>query len=182
MLVGGLVFNLGFKGGYLDKNQVRIEMECENLKVGVYCVMRVYVAITGDLFHYGHVAFLKSAKTFGTDLIVGVCSDADVSKYKRQPIMSLSERVSVIEACKYVDDVIPDAPAVTSAAFIQKNNIDVVVATKAYSSAVLQEYYSDPLRLNILELVEYTDSISTTQIIRRCYDIYSCTNGNLRRL
>ena len=61
-----------------------------------------YVAITGDLFHCGHVAFLKKAKTFGGDLIVGVHSDADVSKYKGQPIMSLTERVSVIEACKYV--------------------------------------------------------------------------------
>ena len=68
--------------------------------------MRVYVAITGDLFHYGHVAFLKSAKSFGTDLIVGVCSDADVSKYKRPPIMSLNERIAVIESCKYVDEVI----------------------------------------------------------------------------
>ena len=61
-----------------------------------------YVAITGDLFHCGHVAFLKNAKTFGGDLIVGVHSDADVSKYKGQPIMSLTERVCVIEACKYV--------------------------------------------------------------------------------
>lgn len=59
--------------------------------------MRVYVAITDDLFHIGHVAFLKSAKSFGTDLKVGVCSDADVLKYKRQPILSLYERVAFIE-------------------------------------------------------------------------------------
>ena len=144
--------------------------------------MRVYVAITGDLFHYGHVAFLKSAKSFGTDLIVGVCSDADVSKYKRQPVMSLNERVSVVEACKYVDEVIPAAPAATSAAFIQKHNIDLVVATKAYSNAELQEYYGDPLRLNLLQLVDYTDSVSTTQIIKRCQAIYSRTKGNLGQL
>ena len=144
--------------------------------------MRVYVAITGDLFHYGHVAFLKRAKHFGTDLIVGICSDADVSKYKRQPIMSLTERVAVIEACRYVDEVIPAAPAVTSAAFIQKHDIDLVVATKAYSSSVLQEYYGDPLRLNLLQLVDYTDSVSTTEIIKRCYAIYSRTKGNLGKL
>jgi len=144
--------------------------------------MRIYVAITGDLFHFGHVAFLESARAFGTDLIVGVCSDADVSEYKRRPIMSLDERVSVISACKYVDEVIPAAPAVTSAAFIQKHDIDVVVATKAYSGAVLQQYYGDPLRLNILRLVDYTDNVSTTQIIKRCYDTYTRTNGNLGRL
>lgn len=144
--------------------------------------MRVYVAITGDLFHYGHVAFLKSAKSFGTDLIVGVCSDEDVSKYKRDPIMSLKERVAVIESCKYVDEVIPAAPAVTSAAFIQKHKIDLVVATKAYSNAVLQEYYSDPLRLNLLKLVDYTDSVSTTQIIKRCHAQYVRTKGDLGQL
>ena len=144
--------------------------------------MRVYVAITGDLFHYGHVAFLKRAKDFGTDLIVGVCSDADVSKYKRQPIMSLTERVAVIEACRYVDEVIPAAPAATSAAFIQKHDIDLVVATKAYSSSVLQEYYGDPLRSNLLKLVDYTDSVSTTDIIKRCHAIYSRTKGNLGQL
>jgi len=141
--------------------------------------MRVYVAITGDLFHYGHVAFLRSARTFGTELIVGVCSDIDVKNYKRQPIMSLAERISVIQACKYVDEVIPAAPAVTTAQFIRKHDINVVVATKAYSSAVLQEYYRDPLRLEILKLVEYTDDISTTQIIERCYNYYTATNGNL---
>ena len=144
--------------------------------------MRVYVVITGDLFHHGHVAFLKKAKMFGTDLIVGVCSDSDVSKYKRKPIMSLTERVSVIEACKYVDEVIASAPAVTSTEFIQNNEIDVVVATKAYSSKVIQEYYADPLRLNLLQLVDYTHSVSTTQIIKRCYDMYSRTNGNLGKL
>lgn len=143
--------------------------------------MRVYVVITGDLFHYGHVAFLKKAKSMGTHLIVGVCSDADVSEYKRPPIMSLSERVSVIEACKYVDEVIPAAPAVTTAKFVQKNSIDFVVATKAYSNNILNEYYGEPLRLNILKLVEYTDSISTTKIIKRCYDFYSRSNGELGR-
>ena len=141
--------------------------------------MRIYVAITGDLFHYGHVAFLKSARTFGTELIVGVCSDADVSKYKRKPIMSLSERVSVIAACKYVDQVIPAAPAVTSVTFIEKHEIDLVVASKAYSSAVLEQYYGDPLKLEILKLVEYTDNVSTTEIIKRCYDMYLRTDGKL---
>ena len=144
--------------------------------------MRIYVAITGDLFHYGHVAFLKQAKAFGKELIVGVCSDADVSNYKRQPIMSLDERVAVIGACKYVDEVIPAAPPQTSAEFIQKHNIDLVVATKAYSKSVLQEYYGDALRLNILQLVDYTDSVSTTQIIKRCHAFYLSKKGNLGKL
>ena len=126
MMVGGLAFSPCFKGGQLSGNEFPIATNRVSKTEGGYCDVSVYVAITGDLFHCGHVAFLKNAKTFGGDLIVGVYSDADVSKYKHQPIMSLTERVSVIEACKYVDQVIPATPAVTSAAFIQKNNIDVV--------------------------------------------------------
>jgi glycerol-3-phosphate cytidylyltransferase-like family protein len=93
--------------------------------------------------------------------------------------MSLTVRVSVIEACKYVDQVIRAAPAVTSAASIQKNNIDVVVASKSYSNTELQKWYGELLRLNLLQFVDYTDSVSTTEIIKRCHANYSRTKDNV---
>ena len=71
---------------------------------------RVYVDMVGDLFDAGHVALLRSARELGDHLVVGVLSDETVAAYKRQPIMNLTERLAVIEACRYVDEVIPDAP------------------------------------------------------------------------
>lgn len=68
--------------------------------------MIIYTTLVGDLFHYGHVNMLKLCKEIGTYLIVGVIDDKDVESYKRTPIMSLEERTKVIEACKYVDQVI----------------------------------------------------------------------------
>jgi len=143
---------------------------------------KVYVCITGDLFHYGHIEFLKKAREFGDQLVVGVCSDSDVQSYKRRPIMTLEERILVIESCKHVDQVVKNAPAITSNLFIQKHQIDIVVATKSYSPEVLNHYFNDPINLNILKLVDYTDGISTSQIIKRCYERYVELHGDLGEL
>ena len=71
---------------------------------------RVYVDMVGDLFHAGHVSLLREARRHGDWLVVGVLSDDTAASYKRRPIMNLAERVAVIESCKYVDEVIEDAP------------------------------------------------------------------------
>ena len=49
------------------------------MKILEKAIMRIYASVTGDLFHYGHVAFFKSARAFGISLTVGICSNADVS-------------------------------------------------------------------------------------------------------
>ena len=49
--------------------------------------------MVADLFHYGHVEFLRQAKQLGDHLIVGICSDNDVKSYKRKPILSMEERM-----------------------------------------------------------------------------------------
>ena len=144
--------------------------------------MRVYVCITGDLFHHGHISFFKRAKEFGEYLIVGICSDDEVETYKRRPIMTLTERASVIQMCRLVDETIVGAPASTTKLLIEKNNIDIVVATKAYSKDILNEFYSDPKGLGILKLVDYEKGISTTDIIKRCYQTFLNSNGSLGQL
>lgn len=63
---------------------------------------RVYVDMVGDLFHAGHVSLLREAPGHGDRLVVGVHSDDTAASYKRRPIMTLDERVAVIEACRYV--------------------------------------------------------------------------------
>jgi len=67
---------------------------------------KVYVVMVADLFHYGHVEFLKHARAFGNYLIVGLLTDERVKQYKRLPIMNLEERMWVIESCRYVDEVV----------------------------------------------------------------------------
>ena len=52
--------------------------------------------MVADLFHYGHVNFLKKASSHGDFLLVGVHADEEVMTYKRRPILSMEERVASV--------------------------------------------------------------------------------------
>lgn len=61
-----------------------------------------------DMFHIGHLNILKNAKEHCDYLIVGVSTDELVQDYKhKKPIIPFEERIKIVEAIKYVDEVIP---------------------------------------------------------------------------
>ena len=62
----------------------------------------------------------------GDKLIVGIHSDETIKKYKREPIMKMKERIAVIESCKYVDVVIPDAPLTITEEYIKPSSKKMV--------------------------------------------------------
>jgi cytidyltransferase-like protein len=123
--------------------------------------------MVGDLFHWGHVELFKAARAFGDFLIVGVLSDSVASSYKRLPIMTMAERVSVIQACRFVDAVIPDAPDVVTSEFMHAHGISLVVHGSDLSAETREKIYADPVREGKLRVVDYTKGISTSDIIRR---------------
>lgn len=66
-----------------------------------------YTAGCYDMFHIGHLNILKQAKRHCDYLIVGVNSDDAMYSYKKKyPVISESERMAIIEAIKYVDEVV----------------------------------------------------------------------------
>ena len=128
---------------------------------------RVYVDMVADLFHYGHANFLRQAKQFGDHLIVGIHSDEVVKEYKRTPILNMKERVDTVSSCRYVDEVISDAPLVIDLKWLNTHRIDLVVHGDDFSEHMKQLCYKVPIDLGILRLVSYTSRISTTEIIQR---------------
>lgn len=66
----------------------------------------VYVAMCGDIIHYGHVNIINKAAKLG-EVVVGLHSDEVVSSLMRLPILSYEERKRVIENIKGVSRVIP---------------------------------------------------------------------------
>ena len=65
-----------------------------------------YTQGTFDTLHYGHVRLLKRAKEKCDYLIVGVNSDALVESYKNtKTIINEDERLEIVSALKYVDEV-----------------------------------------------------------------------------
>jgi cytidyltransferase-like protein len=131
---------------------------------------RVYVDMVGDLFHAGHVTLLREARRLGDWLIVGVLSDDTAASYKRRPIMSLAERVAVIESCRYVDEVIEDAPFHVTGEFLALHDITTVVHGDDLSSEGAGFVYGPAAAEGKLQYVRRTRGISTTEVIQRVLD------------
>jgi len=67
---------------------------------------KVYVAMSADLVHPGHINILKNAQKFGA-VTVGLLTDKAIASYKRLPFMSYEQRKVVIENIKGVERVVP---------------------------------------------------------------------------
>jgi len=66
--------------------------------------MRIVVVSGGfDPIHSGHLALLREASGMGDKLIVGLNSDAWLTRKKGKPFMPLDERLQIIQSIKYVD-------------------------------------------------------------------------------
>ena len=61
-----------------------------------------------DMFHVGHLNLLMRAREQCDRLIVGVSTDEVVISYKKHPpIVPYAERVAIVKAIRYVDEVVP---------------------------------------------------------------------------
>ncbi|OAJ36529.1 hypothetical protein BDEG_20694 [Batrachochytrium dendrobatidis JEL423] len=131
----------------------------------------VYVAGSFDMFHTGHIEYLKNACKEGTYVVAGIYSDKAVSCTKRAeyPIMNLHERALSVLACRYVDDIIMDAPVVPSLEFLNEHHIDVVCHLAATSSEVQDEdiYKAAKEAGKFKEIDNPFPDASTDNIVRR---------------
>ena len=69
--------------------------------------LKIVLATGGyDPIHSGHIEYFKAARRLGDKLIVGVNSDAWLTRKKNRPFMSVADRVKIVEELKCVDSVI----------------------------------------------------------------------------
>lgn len=66
--------------------------------------MIVYVGMSADMVHPGHLNILRKARELG-DVVVGLLTDEAIASYKRMPFMSFEQRREVIENIKGVTRV-----------------------------------------------------------------------------
>lgn len=130
--------------------------------------MRGYVSMVGDLFHVGHINLVRAVGDLGYSVVVGVHSDAEVEKYKRTPVMTMDERVAAVQACKYVTDVVPEAPTIIDEEFMTRHNIDMVFHGHTEEEDYLyQDMFKVPMSMGKFTRTERTPGISTTMLIDR---------------
>lgn len=102
--------------------------------------------------------------------MVGVLSDDTAASYKRRPIMTLAERVAVIESCRYVDEVIADASLRVTEEFLAEHGIATVVHGDDLSPEGAEFVYGPAAAAGKLAYIPRTGGISTTQLIERVLD------------
>ena len=134
--------------------------------------INVYTGGTFDLFHSGHVNFLKRCADLGF-VTVALNTDQFIADYKgRPPVMSFEQRKAVLEACVYVDEVIPNKGGADSKPSILQVNPDIIVIGSDWAR---RDYYKqmqfDQDWLDQhgfgLAYIPYTSEISTTILKQR---------------
>ncbi|XP_021713827.1 choline-phosphate cytidylyltransferase 2-like [Chenopodium quinoa] len=140
--------------------------------------VRVYADGIYDLFHFGHARSLEQAKKSfpNTYLLVGCCSDAITHKYKGKTVMNEAERYESLRHCKWVDEVIPDAPWVVDQEFLDAHKIDYVAHDAlpyADTSGSCNDVYEFVKLAGKFKETQRTDGISTSDIIMRIVKDYN---------
>ena len=88
------------------------------------------VIVTGgfDPLHSGHIAYFEAARALGDRLVVGLNSDAWLTRKKGRPFMPMAERRAIIENLRMVDKVIEFDDA-------DNTSIDAIRVARAHYTA-----------------------------------------------
>ncbi|XP_028855911.1 phosphate cytidylyltransferase 1A, choline b [Denticeps clupeoides] len=161
---------------------LRVTMEEAHRGTPLDRPVRVYADGIFDLFHSGHARALMQAKRLfpNTHLIVGVCSDDLTHKFKGFTVMNEDERYDAVSHCRYVDEVVRNAPWTLTPEFLAKHRIDFVAHDDIpYSSAGSDDVYKHIKDAGMFAPTQRTEGISTSDIITRIvrdYDVYARRN------
>lgn len=114
-----------------------------------------------DVFHIGHVNLFKRIKQNFDKVIVGVHNDEQVMTYKPKPKIPYKDRIEIVRACKYVDEVVEDADLVTTDAVLDRVGADYVIAGREKEEYISKYYQVSPNRLH---LINRTEGVSSSML------------------
>lgn len=101
-------------------------------------------------------------------LLVGVCSDELVKAYKASPVLTSAERYESVRHCKWVDEVVEDAPWQVTAEFMNEHQIDYVAHDEEpYVSAGSDDVYWYPKSIGAFLPTRRTNGVSTSELLAR---------------
>ncbi len=116
---------------------------------------------TFDLLHYGHIRLLKRARELGDYLVVAISTDEFNAIKGKKSYHSYETRKMMLEAIRYVDEVIPENNWEQKISDVKDHNIDVVVMGDDWAGSDKFDYLKEYCDLVFLSR---TEGISTTKI------------------
>ena len=118
-----------------------------------------------DMFHVGHLRLLKKAKENCDYLIVGVSSDELVKQYKNKtPVIPLADRMEIISAIKYVDEVVVQKDRDKLAAHSELNFQVMFVGDDWKGNPLWTQLEQDLQKRGAhIKYFEYTKNVSSSQ-------------------
>lgn len=148
----------------------------------------VYVGMSADLLHPGHLNILRKAQELG-NVTVGLLTDQAIASYKRIPFMTYDQRQELLDGLRFVDRVVPQT-TLDYVPNLRKYKPDFVVHGDDWREGVQKE-----TRKKVIEslsewggqLVEipYTEGISSTKLNESLKQLGTTPEirlGSLRRM
>eukprot|EP01156_Anaeramoeba_ignava_P010296 Anaeramoba_ignava/a479298_55.p1 GENE.a479298_55~~a479298_55.p1 ORF type:complete len:310 (-),score=72.94 a479298_55:320-1249(-) len=130
--------------------------------------IRVWVDGCFDMMHWGHANFIRQARELGDYLICGVHSDEEIEKNKGPTVLKGEERYQAVEGCKWVDEVVRDAPYITSLEYLNKYNCDFCIHGDDLSvTKDGRDSYAEIKEAGKFRTVPRTTGVSTTDLVGR---------------
>lgn len=145
----------------------------------------VYVGMSADIIHPGHLNIIKEANKLGR-VIVGVLTDEAIASYKRLPYLNYEQRALVVKNLKGVSEVIPQT-TLDYRPNLEKIRPDYVLHGDDWKEGVQKE-----TRQKVIDTVAkwggkvidvpYTKGISSTQLNARIKEIGTTPEIRMKRL
>lgn len=146
---------------------------------------KVYVGMSTDVIHHGHIKILEAARELG-EVTVGLLTDEAIASFKRLPLLSYEQRKKIIENIKGVNEVVPQE-TLDYVPNLIKLKPDYVVHGTDWRTGVQKR-----TREKVIETLsewggklvepEHTRDVSSTQLIDKMNEIGTTPEVRLKKL
>lgn len=146
---------------------------------------KVYIALSVDIIHEGHINILKTAYKYG-DVIVGLLTDEAIASYKNLPHLNYSRRKIIVQNIKYVKKVVPQ----NTLSYVPNLNLikpDIVVHGDDWKHGIQKKIRKDVIKTlkkwsgKLIE-PKYTKNISSTIIRDKILEIGALPQNRVSKL
>ena len=146
----------------------------------------VYLGMSADIIHTGHLNIIHEAQKYGDKVIVGVLTDQAIASYKRLPYLNYEQRSAIVASIKGVDEVIPQT-TLDYRPNLEKLHPDYVLHGDDWKTGVqakTRQQIIDTMAKwggHVID-VPYTKGISSTMLNERLKEIGTTPDIRLKRL